>query len=81
MPKQVQNDLIEIMNNVTLGKAPIHPQLKKRLHRHSKPLIQLTRIKGRPNRRKFVYNQSGGFVGALVPVLASLVGGIIGNVL
>ena len=32
------------------------------------------------SRKNFVYKQKGGFIGAVLPIIASLIGGLVSNV-
>ena len=72
-PKFVVDDLIEIIYNVVLGNVDIGPS-KTKLKRHQKALIDLVNVKGKKNRRKLIFNQKGGFLGALLPLLLSFTG-------
>jgi len=79
-PSYVCDDLIEILYNVVMGKVKINQGQLKKLRRHKKSLRKLTGAKSKSGRRKVIYKQSGGFLGVLLPIVSSIVGGIIGAV-
>ena len=49
------------------------------MKKYKKSLIQLVSVKGKKNRRNVIYNQRGGFIGALIPIVLSVLGGALGN--
>lgn len=73
-PNYVVDDLVEILYNIVLGKvsAPI-----KKIIKYKKPLLDLKNSKSKTVRRKILYKQNGGFLGALIPIVASIAGGLI----
>ena len=52
---------------------------KKRLKPYKKPLLKLVNTP-KKSRKNFVYKQKGGFIGAVLPIIASLIGGLVSNV-
>lgn len=78
-PNFVINDIIEILLNVIKGNIPARRQEIKKLERFKRPLNKLVKIPTVVKRRNFIYKQKGGFIGAVLPVIASLVGGLAAN--
>jgi hypothetical protein len=72
-PSFVVDDIIEILYNVVLGKVDIGRR-KVKLHKHKKALLELVNIKSKNGRRKVIYKQTGGFLGALIPIVLSVLG-------
>ena len=77
-PTFVVNDLIEVLYNVVLGNVDVGRR-KTNMKKYKKSLIQLVSVKGKKNRRNVIYNQRGGFIGALIPIVLSVLGGALGN--
>ena len=71
-PTFVVNDLIEVIYNVVMGNVDIGKR-KTKLKKHQKVLLELVSIKGKKNRRNLVFNQRGGFLGALIPLALSVI--------
>jgi hypothetical protein len=81
-PDYVVNDIIEILLNVVSGNIEISKHLQKSLRRQKRPLLQLMKDGKKANikkRRSMVYKQNGGFLGAVIPVLASVISAIVSN--
>ena len=75
----VINDIVEILYNIITGKIEIGSTQKKRLKPYKKPLLKLVNTP-KKSRKNFVYKQKGGFIGAVLPIIASFIGGLISNV-
>lgn len=78
-PSFVIDDMLEVLLNIVLGKVDIATRKKNILKKHQKPLIDLVNTKNKKLMRKVIYKQSGGFLGALIPIILSTLGGIIGS--
>jgi hypothetical protein len=78
-PEHVVNDISEILRNVVLGTLPLKDSHVKALKKYKTPLMKLTNLNKR-KRGKFIYKQKGGFLGAVLPIVASLIGGLVANV-
>lgn len=77
-PAYVVDDLIEILYNVVLGKVDIGKKVTQ-LKRHKNALLNIVHAKGKRGKRQVFYKQSGGFLGALlplIPLIASTIGGL-----
>jgi hypothetical protein len=72
-PSFVVDDMIEILYNVVLGKVNIGKRLNK-IQKLKKPLLDIVHTKGKKGKRSVIYKQSGGFLGALIPIILSVLG-------
>lgn len=73
-PDFVVDDIVEILYNVLFGSVPVNNTRQVRmLSRYRKPLITLfNTYKNKRVRRSVLKEQSGGFLGAVIPILASV---------
>jgi hypothetical protein len=78
-PLYVVNDITEILFNIITGKLKVCDKDVKRLKKYKKPLLRLVNTP-KKSRKTFIYKQKGGFIGAILPIIASLIGGLVGNV-
>lgn len=78
-PPYVINDIVEILFNIIMGNIKITAKDQKSLKPYKKPLLKLVNTPKR-SRKAFVYKQKGGFIGAVLPIIASLIGGLVSNV-
>lgn len=76
-PSFVIDDLLEVLYNVVLGRVNLSAPKRKMLKRHQKPLLDLVNTKNKKLMRKIIYTQSGGFIGAILPIVLSALGGFI----
>jgi hypothetical protein len=72
-PSFVVDDMIEILYNVVLGKVNIGRKVSK-LQNLKKPLLDIVHTNGKKGKRNIIYKQSGGFLGALIPIILSVLG-------
>lgn len=77
-PNFVVDDLIEVLYNVVLGNIKIGSK-KKILKKHQKALTDLVNTSSKQRRRKLIYRQKGGFIGALLPLVMGLLPKLFGN--
>jgi len=70
-PTYVTNDIIELLYNILIGKLPIKSSQKKVLAKYRNELHQLANLPSLKMRRKFLYQQKGGFLGVILPIIAS----------
>ena len=70
-PTFVIDDKVEILYNVILGKVSIGSR-KHKLMKYQKSLLNLVNNKSKNGRRRVIYDQNGGFLGALIPIILSL---------
>lgn len=76
--KEVVNCICEITKNILKGNIPLTLKHKKILFLHKKALRNLS-SKKIPKNKKIKIIQKGGFLGALLTPLLSLLGGLIGS--
>jgi len=79
-PDFVTDDITEMLYNIVMGHIPVKTKQVKKLKAFKKPLLKLVNLKNNKKRKRFIYKQKGGFIGTLLPIIASLVGGILPNV-
>jgi hypothetical protein len=68
----------EIAVNIVKNTRGLSPKQLEICRKHQRPL-KLLALKRYPAKDKKAILQRGGFIGALLPILASVVGGIIGS--
>ncbi len=79
-PTFVVDDLVEILYNVVIGNVKLSTKSKRIALKYRKQFEDITRVaRNQSKRRALLYKQKGGFLGAIIPVLASIVGGILGG--
>jgi hypothetical protein len=74
--KEFVKCLCECAHNVLKGNVPLTPAQKQKLSRHKKNLRQLALKKTAVTKKKKIL-QSGGFLGALLTPILSLLGGLL----
>ena len=72
-PNFVVDDLIEVLYNIVVGNADIGSK-KSSLRRHKKTLLNLVHVRSKKARRTMIYNQKGGFIAALLPIILGILG-------
>ena len=75
-PAFVIDDLIEIIYNVVLGNVEIGRK-SVNLKKYQKTLLKLVDTKGKKTRRGIIYRQKGGFLGAILPIVMSVLGSML----
>jgi hypothetical protein len=75
-PDFVINDIIEIIYNIVTGNLPVQTMQKRKLTKYKRQLTHLVNIPKQNKRREFMYKQKGNFIGALLPIVASIIGGL-----
>lgn len=78
-PTWVADDIIEILYNIVMGNIHAPKNKINQLRPHVGRLKTLVNQPNKTMRREYVYKQSGGFISALLPIAASIIGGLIGN--
>ena len=72
-PSFVVDDLVEILFNIVLGNVNIGTR-KENLKKHKKALLEIVHTKSKKGRRQIIFNQKGGFIAALLPLVLGLLG-------
>ena len=75
-PDYVTDDLVEILHNILIGKLNVKPSQKKILAKNKKKMHEFANLPSLKKRRDFIYKQKGGFLGAILPVIASVLGSL-----
>ena len=75
-PTYVTNDIIEILHNVLVGILPIKAKQKMALAKHKNQMHEFAKLPSLKMRRKFLYKQKGGFLGTILPIIASVLGNL-----
>jgi hypothetical protein len=75
-PEFVLDDMVELLYNVLIGSVKIKPTQKESLKRHKRKMYQFADLPTKKDRRDFIYKQKGGFLTAILPIIASLLGGL-----
>ena len=75
-PEYVTDDIVEILHNILIGKLSVKPSQKKVLAKNKKKMHEFANLPSLKKRRTFIYKQKGGFLGAILPVIASVLGNL-----
>ena len=76
-PQFVTDDIIEFIYNIVTQKLPVECKDIEKLKKFQNKILHLLNIPDQRRRRTYMYNQTGGFLGAFLPIIASLVGGLV----
>ena len=81
-PPHVIDAIFEIIVNIIRGNVKVSTKQRQTLIKYKKHLMQiLNSVEVRKKNRWLLYYQKGGFISAVIPVLASVLGGILGSTL
>ena len=75
-PVYVSNDIIEILYNILIGKLHVKSSQKKTLAKYRTQMREFANLPSLKTKRKFIHEQKGGFLGALLPIIASVLGSL-----
>ena len=75
-PPHVTNDIIEILHNILIGKLNVKSAQKKLLAKQRNKMYEFENLPSLKSRRNFVYKQRGGFLGVILPIIASVLGSL-----
>ena len=80
-PGFVVDDMVEILYNILYQNVSVrNPRHKAVLMTRKRPLTSIVRAYKQKNKRKILLRkQSGGFIGAIVPILTSVLGGLLSS--
>ena len=76
--KDFLNCVCECVKNVLKGNVPLTSAQKQKLSRHRNKLRELV-LKKTPKKKKIDKIQKGGFLGALITPILSILGGLLGS--
>ena len=82
-PAFVIDDIVEILYNILTNNITLrNPSFKRFMASKQKTLNNIYKVARNRNKRKQVLlRQKGGFIGAMVPIIASVLGGLAGSAL
>jgi hypothetical protein len=74
LPDHVIKHICEVMHNILLGNVPIRGKQKVKFQKYKHTIRLLGRGPFRPlvKKRKILANQKGGFIGTILPLIASI---------
>ena len=82
LPNFVIHDLIEIVYNILQGNCRVSKKQLSQVQKQKKKASQfyksIQQSKSKKSREQVLYKQKGGFIGALLPIVSSLIGGLNG---
>ena len=82
-PTFVLDDMVEILYNILTNNIPVrNPKYKSLLLSKQGLMTRFYKAARKPGlRKRLLLRQKGGFLGAMVPVIASVLGGLAGSAL
>ena len=75
-PEFVINDMVELLYNILVGTVQIRPKQKASLKLHRASMYKFADLPSQKDRRDFIYKQKGGFLTTILPIIASILGGL-----
>ena len=72
-PNFVIDDLVEVLYNMVIGKVKINKNRMNKLRKFRTSLLKMVHTKSQKGKRNVILEQKGGFINALIPVVASLI--------
>lgn len=82
MPNYVIKDVIEVLYNILEGNCKLNKTHLNKLRKHKSSLSKLyydIKKHGGSKKKLTLYKQKGGFIGALIPIVSSVLSGLIGG--
>ena len=76
-PNFVIDDICEILFNVLQGNGSIDKHQVKNINKMKMKLKQFMRKRKHPSRTKFIQNQGGGFLSAIISIVPSAIGALL----
>lgn len=71
--EDILDSVKELSRNVILKNVPLTKRQKRSLVKHSKCIVGCSKIKGCCNKSSKLVKQSGGWLGVVLPIVASLI--------
>jgi len=75
-PTYVTDDMMEILHNILIGKLKVKAGQRQQLTKQRKSMHEFENLSSLKSRRNFVYKQRGGFLSVILPIIASVLGGL-----
>ena len=81
-PSFVVDDMVEILYNILTQNITLrNPKYLSFIKRRKRLMTEIFKVARNPKQRKqIILNQKGGFIGAVLPILASVIGGLVGSI-
>ncbi len=73
-PRFVIDDICEILYNVLKGNVTVSQKFGQVVQKHNKKMGDFIGLKKHSARKTFLRKQHGGFLGALIPLIAGVIG-------
>ena len=82
-PLFVIDDMVEILYNIFNNNLSVPSRDFNKLVHRRKPILAdvYSAARNRRLRKKLILNQKGGFIGAIIPILTSVLGGLVSSAL
>ena len=82
-PAFVLDDMVEILYNILTNNIKLrNPKAVRLIKSKRKTMNKIFKVARNPKeRKKVILSQKGGFLGAMVPIIASVLGGLAGSAL
>ena len=78
-PSFVVDDMAEILYTILITLR--NPNYLSFIKRRKRLMTEIFKVARNPKQRKqIILNQKGGFIGAVLPILASVIGGLVGSI-
>ena len=71
-PNYVLDDIVEILYNIIHGNIQVTKKAAGVLKKQKHMLLSISKSKSGAGRRRMFYKQTGGFIGAVIPIIAGL---------
>lgn len=83
LPDKTVKHICDACYNILAGNCRLSSRQYETLRRYKKPIRQLGYEPYHPlnYKRKILKEQKGGFLGAVFPIIASLIGGLVGSII
>ena len=78
-PPFVMDDIIEILINIVRGNVKSPARYSKIFRIQRKPLLDIIRSNNKRKQRQIVYKQKGSFISSLLPIITTVIGGLLGG--
>ena len=75
MPAYVVDDIVEILYNIGIGSVKVPPSTIRKIPKSfRRAVVSINKHAfDKDRRRRLVYKQSGGFLGAILPIIAGII--------
>ena len=85
LPDFVAADVIELLYNILQGNCHVTKQQIAQIKKQRKSITNIYKSiqnsKSQKSRKNLLYKQKGGFIGSILPIVASIASGLVGSAL